>query len=162
MIHDLDLVLNLVNSRARFIQSLGHRVFSKYEDVASVQLLFENGCIANIVASRATQNKIRTMAITQKDAYIYLNYTDQDIHIHRQASSEHILTKEQLRYKQESLIERIFVHKENPLKLEIKHFIDCAFNGSKRNVSVQDELYSLQIALEIIEMIGKDLDGKMG
>lgn len=157
MIHDLDIVLNLVNSKARSIQAFGRSVYSRHEDLASIQIIFENGCIANLVASRATQNKIRTMAITQKDAYVYLNYTDQDIHIHRQASSEHILTKEQLRYKQESLIERIFVHKENPLKLEIKHFINCAFNGEKRNISVQDELYSLQIALEIIEMIEKDM-----
>ena len=96
------------------------------------------------------------MAITQRDAYIFLDYTDQDIRVHRQASSEHIVTRGELRYRQESLIERIFVHKDNPLKLEIKHLIDCATNGAGRAVSVNGELHSLQVALQLLEMIEKD------
>jgi hypothetical protein len=55
------------------------------------------------------------------------------------------------------LIERIFVHKDNPLKLEIKHLLDCATHQAERMVSAEDELYSLQVTLEIIEMIRKDL-----
>ena len=119
------------------------------EDLANVQICFQNGCIANIIASRATEIKVRTMAITQRDAYIVLDYTDQDIRVHRQASSEHLVTRGALRYKQESLIERIFVHKENPLKLEIKHLIDCATEGAVRVVSVDEELRSLQVALQV-------------
>ncbi len=153
MIHDIDIILNLVDVKIKTMHAMGASVFSPLEDIANVQILFENGCIANITASRATQEKIRTLAITQRDAYILLNYTDQDIRIHRQASSEHILTREQLRYKQESFIERIFVHKDNPLKLEIKHLIHCAMDGEPRVVSVDDELYSLQVALDIVERI---------
>lgn len=153
MIHDIDIILNLVDARVKTIHALGASVFSHLEDLANVQILFDNGCIASITASRATQEKIRTLAITQRDAYILLNYTDQDIRIHRQASSEHVLSREQLRYKQESFIERIFVHKDNPLKLEIKHLINCATNGGERVVSVDDELYSLQVALDIVEIL---------
>ena len=94
------------------------------EDLANVQICFQNGCIATLLASRTTEVKVRTMAITQPNAYILLDYTDQDIRVHRQASSEHIVARGTLRYKQESFIERIFVHKDNPLKLEIRNFLE--------------------------------------
>jgi predicted dehydrogenase len=151
MIHDLDIILSLVKSKVRELFAVGSKVFSDREDLANVQLVFENGCLANLTASRSTQHKVRTLAITQKDSYIFLDYTDQDIQVHRGATSQHTLTKEELRYKQESTIERIFVHKENPLKLEIKYFLDCAVNGSTKLVSNKDELYSVQVALEIID-----------
>lgn len=150
MIHDIDIVLNLIKSKVVTTHVLGTSVFSRKDDLVSVQLGFENGCIANIVASRASQNKERTLSVTQKDSYVLLDYTDQEIYIHRQSSSEHKLSKGSLMYKQESLVERIFVHKENPLKLELQHFIDCAKNGSPRKVAVDNELYSLEIALNIL------------
>lgn len=157
MIHDLDIVLNLVGARVQRMSAMGAAVFSEVEDTANVQLWFSNGCQATITASRATQEKIRTLAVTQREEYILLNYTDQDIRIYRQGSSEHRLGRGELRYKQEALIERIFVHKDNPLKLEIKHLLDCATQQAPRMVSVEDELYSIQVTLEIIEMIRKDL-----
>jgi predicted dehydrogenase len=157
MIHDLDIVLNLVNSRVHRLSAVGAAVLSDVEDVANVQLWFDNGCLATITASRATQEKIRTLAVTQREEYIMLNYTDQDIRIYRQGSSEHRLGRGELRYKQEALIERIFVHKDNPLKLEIRHLLDCATHQAARMVSAADELYSLQMTLEIIETIRKDL-----
>ncbi|MBI4379161.1 MAG: Gfo/Idh/MocA family oxidoreductase [Nitrospinae bacterium] len=155
MIHDIDIILNLVNSKVTGINVVGRSVFSDRDDLCNVQMEFENGCIANITASRATQHKIRTLAITQKDKYIFLDYTNQDIHIHRQASSEHLITRQELRYKQESFTERIFVHRENPLKLELRHFIDCTMNGAMRKVSVDEEIYSLQIALEVVKRFRK-------
>ncbi|HSF29817.1 MAG TPA: Gfo/Idh/MocA family oxidoreductase, partial [Candidatus Tectomicrobia bacterium] len=157
MVHDLDIVLNLVGSHAHQISAVGAAVVSDVEDVANVQLWFDNGCLATITASRATQEKIRTLAVTQREEYILLNYTDQDIRIYRQGSSEHRLGRGELRYKQEALIERIFVHKDNPLKLEIKHLLDCVTHQATRMVSAEDELYSLQVTFEIIEMIRKDL-----
>ena len=156
MIHDIDIILNLVRSPVQRIHAVGKSVYSNHEDIANVQICFQNGCIANIIASRATETKIRTMAITQRDAYIVLDYTDQDIHVYRQASSEHVVTREALRYKQESLIERIFVHKDNPLKLEIKHLVDCATRGAIRAVSVDEDLRSLQVALQVLDMLEKD------
>jgi predicted dehydrogenase len=156
MIHDIDIILGLVASPIAQIAAQGVSVFSSNDDVANVQLTFENGCVAALTASRATQNKIRTMAVTQRDAYIFLDFTDQDIHIHRQASTEHLLTREQLRYKQESFIERVFVYKDNPLKSEIRHIIECILNGAKRVVSVEDELKSLTVALEVLDIIRAD------
>jgi predicted dehydrogenase len=157
MIHDLDIVLNLVGSRIQRMSAVGAAVFSEVEDVANVQLWFQNGCLATITASRATQEKIRTLAVTQREEYVLLNYTDQDIRIYRQGASEHRLGRGELRYKQEALIERIFVHKENPLKLEIQHLLACVTQGAPHMVSPEDELYALQVTLEIIEAIRKDL-----
>jgi len=155
MIHDIDIILNLIDSKVCRMNVMGKSVFSKKDDVVSVQLEFENGCIASILASRASQNKERTLSITEKSSYIILDYTDQEIYVHRQSSSDYMLTKDSLRYKQESLIERIFVHKDNPLKLEIQHFLDCVENGTPRKVAVDNELYSLEIALGIMEEFNK-------
>ena len=150
MIHDIDIILNLIKSKVVKVHVLGSSVFSDKDDLVNAQLKFENGCIANIIASRASQNQVRTLSVTQKDSFVVLDYTDQEIYVHRKSSSEHKLSKDSLRYKQESLVERIFVHKDNPLKLELQHFLDCATNGSPRKVAIDNELYSLEIALDIL------------
>ncbi len=156
MIHDIDIILGLVPSPIQRIQALGRSVYTGKEDLANVQICFQNGCIATLLASRATEVKVRTMAITQPNAYILLDYTDQDIRVHRQASSEHIVARGTLRYKQESFIERIFVHKDNPLKLEIKNFIDSTIHQVSRVPTVAEELHSLQVALQVLEILEKD------
>ena len=157
MIHDIDIILNLIQSRVTKTFVLGASIFSTKDDLVNAQLEFENGCIANIVASRASQNQIRTLSVTQKDSFVVLDYTDQEIYVHRQSSSEHKLSKDSLRYKQESLVERIFVHKDNPLKLELKHFLDCVTNGSPRKVAIDNELYSLEVALNILSQFKSNL-----
>ena len=157
MIHDIDIILNLIQSRVTKIFVLGSSIFSTKDDLVNAQLEFENGCIANIIASRASQNQIRTLSITQKDSFVVLDYTDQEIYVHKKSSSEHKLSKDSLRYKQESHVERIFVHKDNPLKLELKHFLDCATNGSPRKVAIDNELYSLEVALNILSQFKSNL-----
>ena len=150
MIHDIDIVLSLIQSDVTNVNVIGSSVFSGRDDLINAQIEFKNGCIANIIASRVSQNKVRTLEVTQKDSSILLDYTEQEIFVHRKSSSEHQLSGDSLRYKQESLVERIFVHKDNPLKLELKHFIDCATNGSPRKVAVEKELNSLKIALQVL------------
>jgi predicted dehydrogenase len=150
MIHDIDIVLKLVDSTVANINVIGNSIFSKRDDLINAQIEFENGCIANILASRVSQNKVRTLEVTQKESSILLDYTEQEIFVHRQSSSESQLSPGSLRYKQESLIERIFVHKDNPLKLELKHFIDCVENGSQTKLAIKKELNSLKIALQIL------------
>ena len=153
MIHDIDIILNLVDSDILNYSAFGSSVYSEKEDIATVQMLFKNGCIATITASRASEHKLRTLAITQRDAYIFLDYTDQDIHIHRRADSGYFVSREEIRYKQESFIERLFVYKDNPLKLQIKHFLECIENADKINLREEDEIKSLDIALKIINSL---------
>ena len=157
MIHDIDIILNLIQSKVTKTHVLGASVFSDKDDLVNAQLQFENGCIANIIASRASQNQIRTLSVTQKDSFVVLDYTDQEIYVHKKSSSEHKLSKDSLRYKQESMVERIFVHKDNPLKLELKHFLDCSTKGSPRKVAIDNELYSLEIALNILSQFNDRL-----
>jgi predicted dehydrogenase len=156
MIHDIDIVLGLVDAEIRELLAAGARVHSAQPDVANVQVMFENGALASIIASRATEQKIRTLGITQPDAYIFLNYTDQDIQIHRRAASEYVLNRESIRYKQESFVEHLFVHKENPLKLEILHLLNAvreAQRTSRVDLGEHDDIRSLAVSLAIEEMI---------
>jgi predicted dehydrogenase len=156
MIHDIDIVLALVDSPPVRLAAFGAAVHSETTDVATVQIAFASGTIAMITASRATEEKIRTLAITQPDAYILLDYTDQDIQIHRRAAQEYTLNRESIRYRQASFVEHLFVHRDNPLKLEIQHLIQAARRiraGEAVSLAEADDLRSLAMALQIERMI---------
>jgi predicted dehydrogenase len=156
MIHDIDIVLGLVDSPPVRLAAQGAAVHSALTDVASVQIRFESGTIATITASRATEEKVRTLAITQPDAYILLDYTDQDIRIHRRAAQQYTMNRTSIRYSRASLVEHLQVHRENPLKLEIRHLLDAhrrRRTGEKVELNLAEDLTSLAMALEIERMI---------
>ncbi|MCB1193685.1 MAG: Gfo/Idh/MocA family oxidoreductase [Leptospiraceae bacterium] len=155
MIHDVDIVLNLVKSDVTFLSAIGSKVISDHEDAVSVQLAFQNGSIAIITASRCTQSKIRTLNITQRDAYIKLDFTDQEIELHRHATSNIQLGATEIKYRQESIVEKIFVHKDNPLKLEQEHFVNCILGKSMPQVSGEKDIQTLEIAHKILKEIHK-------
>ncbi|MBM3893805.1 Gfo/Idh/MocA family oxidoreductase [Candidatus Dependentiae bacterium] len=157
MIHDVDLVLSLVNEKPVSVTAHGSSVHSPLADVASVQLTFPSGCIASVVASRASQIKQRSMTVHEKEAFYHLDFTTQDLVIHRQTSSSVQVGLDQLRYRQESLIEHVFVHKDNPLKLEIMHFIRAIETQQDMRNALQD----IQ-ALDIIVEIERQLSVQMG
>ncbi|MCU0821564.1 MAG: Gfo/Idh/MocA family oxidoreductase [Spirochaetes bacterium] len=157
MIHDIDIVMNIANSPVVSVQASGGSVFSDFEDYATAILQFESGCVASIIASRVTQRKIRTLSISQEKSYIFLDYTTQDIHIHRQASQAYLLTKEEIKYSQESFVEELFVHKENPLKQEHEYFYDCIINNVKPIGSSNFDIRILEVALEIQNKVRKDI-----
>jgi predicted dehydrogenase len=156
MIHDIDIVLGLVDSRPVRLAAQGASVHSEVADVASVQIRFDSGAIATIAASRATEEKIRTLAITQPDAYIVLDYTEQDIHIYRRAAQEYTMNRGSIRYRRASFVEHLKVHRDNPLKLEIQHLIGATRRrraGELVAAAQPDDLRSLAMALEIERMI---------
>jgi predicted dehydrogenase len=156
MIHDIDIVLGLVDSEPRKVTAVGASVHSRHPDVANVQIVFESGAVATITASRATEEKIRTLAITQPDAYIVLDYGRQDIEIHRRAAQEYTLNRESIRYRQASFVEHLLVHKDNPLKLEIRHLVAAvrdAERSGQPELAEAEDLRSLAVALEIERMI---------
>ena len=156
MIHDIDIVLGLVDSRPVRLAAQGASVHSGVADVATVQIRFESGAIATIAASRATEEKIRTLAITQPDAYIVLDYTEQDIHIYKRAAQEYTMNRGSIRYRRASFVEHLKVHRDNPLKLEIQHLIGAARRrraGEPVAPAQPDDLRSLAMALEIERMI---------
>ena len=156
MIHDLDIVLGLVDSPPRRLTAMGSSVVSAATDIANVQIGFESGTIALITASRATEEKIRTLAITQPDAYVVLDYAEQDIRIHRRAAQEYTLNRESIRYRRASFVEHVQVHKDNPLKLEILHLVRAvrrARAGEAVVLAETEDVRSLAMALEIEQMI---------
>jgi predicted dehydrogenase len=156
MIHDLDIILRLVEDDVVSLSVAGSSILSDRDDVANVQIGFASGCVATLSASRVTQNKIRTLAISQPDAYIKLDYADQEVRIHRQATSEHRLTRQELKYREQAQVERLFVHKENPLKLELRHFLQAVRTGEVVQ-NPEFELRSLDVALQVVQMLNVPL-----
>lgn len=154
MIHDLDIVTSLVKKPVIRFSASGKKVRTNNEDIASALLEFEDETIATISASRITQEKIRTLAISTEDAYFILDYATQDITIHRQASSESkIKTSIGINYTQESIIERVFIHRDNPLKLEDEHFANCILGKDKRFVSIENDVNTIKLTEDILKKI---------
>jgi predicted dehydrogenase len=148
MIHDLDIILGIVNSPIKSISTVGNKIKSDKCDIAVVHIAFENGTLANIISSRASHIKKRTMSIHQQNEFIELNFTSQDISIHKHTSESVQVGHNQLQYKQEETVERLFVYKDNPLKLEIEHFASSIKSG-KNLIDPEQDLSSLQITLDL-------------
>ncbi|MDP7423122.1 MAG: Gfo/Idh/MocA family oxidoreductase [bacterium] len=141
MIHDIDIILDLVDSPVERITAIGIPVISRYEDIANAHILFQNGCIANVTASRITDDRVRKLRIFQREAYFSLDYADQEFKIQRKNTDNEIVS------------ERPEVRKGEPLMLELKHFIDCIREGKKPMVSGEQGRDALEIALQIVEQV---------
>jgi predicted dehydrogenase len=76
MIHDIDIILNLVNSNVKYISANGVAVMSDTPDIANVRIEFDNGCVANLTSSRISMKKMRKMRLFQKDAYIGIDFLE--------------------------------------------------------------------------------------
>ncbi len=140
MIHDIDIVLGLIKQDVVNIEAVGLSSISDYEDVANVRLTFQDGTIADITASRVTKDVVRKMRVFQEDSYVSLDYVTQDAAIFRKTDDK--IKKEKIRIK-----------KKDPLKKELKSFIECVRTGKKPIVSGIEGRQALQVALEIIEKI---------
>lgn len=161
MIHDIDIIVNLIHRPVQAVQVMGAPVYTNLADYASVNISFGTDTTARIYVSRINQNKERFLKITQKDALIILDYTNQDINIIRQGQTQHIFGDKELKYKNEFIQERLFVYKENPLKMEIRHFVACVKGDEKRIVSVEHDLISLKVALAVDELLQKSCHGSI-
>lgn len=157
MIHDIDIVCSFVNKPIKHFRATGKRVRTKYEDIASAILEFEGDTIATITASRVTEEKIRTLAISSDESYCILDYATQDITLHRQAASKsNVRGGGGINYQQEALIERIVVHRDNPLKLEDEHFASCILSEVTPLVSIDNDVETLKITEGILKDIKKN------
>ncbi len=153
LIHDIDIAVNLVKRPLVKHSAFGSAITGKHEDIAVIELQFEGGCIATLTASRLSQYKERAMTITQKNNYLILNYGTQEIEIHRQGNSVTVTAPDEIKYSQESIVERVFIHKDNPLKSEHEHFYKCITGEEKPMVSGASDLATLKIALESVKQI---------
>ncbi|QQL43996.1 Gfo/Idh/MocA family protein [Sulfuriroseicoccus oceanibius] len=140
MIHDIEIVLHLVKSPVVSIDAVGVPVLTQREDIANARLRFENGCVANITASRISPERLRKIRVFQGDGYLSLDY---------QAQAGEIYSKDGMEITRES----VAVEKDEPLKLELAHFADCARHGRQPKVTGQEGMAALDLALEITEMV---------
>jgi len=153
LIHDIDIVINLVNKPLLRHSAMGSCLTGKHEDIAVIELQFEGGCIATLTASRLSQYKERSLSVTQKHNFLILNYGAQEIEIHRQGNSVTVTAPDEIKYSQESVVERVFIHKDNPLKSEHIHFYNCIMGTEKPLVSGEADLKTLSIALDSVKQI---------
>jgi len=141
MIHDIDIILSLVNSEVKHIEAVGISTISPpYEDTANVRLTFKNGAIADITASRITEKEVRKIEISQESSQITLDYLHMDAYEVKKKGSK-------IRKK------RIRIKKREPLKQELKSFVSCIQNNSKPLVSGEEGKLALIVALDILKKI---------
>lgn len=145
MIHDIDIVLSLIERRVTSIQALG-TADDKY---ITTLLGFEGGVVCSLTASRVTQKKVRTLKITTNDCQIEVDYIDRSLQIHRRSSPEYITDHGDVRYRNESIVERPMVSNGEPLKKEIESFIEATRNGRDPLVTGRDALRALKLARRI-------------
>jgi predicted dehydrogenase len=145
MIHDIDIVLSLVKSPIKHIDAVGIPVLTDNEDIANAHIVFENGCIANLTASRISEERIRKLRIFELDKYCSLDYANQAITLRRKTDEEKIIREE------------LEVHKAEPLWLELEHFITCINERKKPLVTIEDGKNALEVACEILEQVKHNL-----
>ncbi len=151
MIHDLDLVVNLVKGyQLEGFSAWGRSFTTKAIDHAVANLSFRDGPIATVSASRITEQKVRRIDITAEGAYIEADLLGKSVMIHRRARPELMGASQ---YRQESFIERIQVPLVEPLLLELRHFLECIQENKTSQVSGKDGLYALQLAKAMADEI---------
>jgi predicted dehydrogenase len=154
MIHDTNLVLDLMGREPAAISAHGLVVFSGFIDHALAQLSFDHGPLVTVTASRVTEQKIRTIDVTAKEAYLECDLLNKHILAHRQTIGEYLMHNHPgTKYRQESIVERIQVPIFEPLFLELQHFVDCILRGRRPLVSARDGLAALRLAMDIREAI---------
>jgi predicted dehydrogenase len=139
MIHDIEVVLHLVKSPITSIDAVGVSVLSKTEDIANARLHFENGCVANITASRISPERMRKIRVFQGDCYLSLDYQEQS---------------GQMYWKGENSIEKgdVPVEKGEPLMRELESFVAAVSRGETPAVTGQQGMAALEVALKITEL----------
>jgi predicted dehydrogenase len=140
MIHDLEIILHLVKSPVASIDAVGVPVLMKSEDIANARLRFENGCVANVTASRISPERLRKIRVFQDDGYLSLDYQEQ--------SGE-------MFWKEGGAIQKatVKVEKDEPLKLELAAFVESVQEGKTPAVTGKQGADALAIALEITRQI---------
>ena len=169
MIHDLDVVLAFVKSPLSNVDAVGIPVLSKSEDIANARLRFANGCVANLTVSRISPEKMRKIRVFSGGtltSYISLDYQAQEGFIYRIAREEETessIFKKLLHTKESTIVsefagrrivrEPVPIAKEEPLKLELEHFVECVQRQQTPKVSGESARQALDLALEITRQI---------
>lgn len=144
MIHDIDIVLALVDADLADVRAVGTPVLTPHVDIASARLEFANGTVANVVASRVSERKIRHIRVFQPNCYMSLDFTDQtlDIAVPEQRPDA---PRPEIRRT------RVALEQVKPLDREIEAFVACARTGAQPLVNGRVGLKALEVALLVHE-----------
>lgn len=155
MIHDIDIILSLVDSPLKMIHAVGVPVVTKTTDIANARLIFENGCTANVTVSRISKDNIRKLRVFQPRSFVAVDYAKKEILVikHTDERGEDGLPKEEI-------IQSCFIEKD-ALETELKDFVNNVRNRSTPKVSGREGRQALKVAMEIISQITKHV-GKYG
>jgi len=146
MIHDLDILLSMVNSPVESVDAIGASVLSKHDDISNARIRFRNGTVADLTASRITFERLRRMRVYQDETYVSVDYISSKIKIYKKKNDPPKTLKD---------IEIISpkIEKKEPIKEELYHLIDCINNSKKPVPSGEKGLNALKIALEVTDKL---------
>jgi predicted dehydrogenase len=148
MIHDIDIILALVDSELERIDASGTAVLTQDIDIANARLLFDNGCVANVTASRISLKSERKMRLFRPSSYVSVDFQNRILTRHRTGEKEmfpgipEIVTEESVFENGDALME------------EIRHFVECVRTGTAPLVSGQDGRRALATAIKISDLLG--------
>ena len=145
MIHDVDIVLSLLDSEVETVQAAG----TAEGQHATATLQFDDGVIATLAASRVTQQKVRELSITAVDCRVNVDYIDRSVEIHRHSLPAYVEGNGDMRYRQESIVERPTIPSGEPLKKELEAFVEAATTDRPPVVGPGQALRALEVTREI-------------
>jgi predicted dehydrogenase len=154
MIHDVDIILSLVRSEIAEISAVGHCVRTDHEDIASAQMQFTNGAIAQMAVSRVAEKRIRTLEITERERYLMVNYETQDLTLHHCVQHPGGGMAE--------VVEHPGFQKHEPLKLELQEFAGCVREDRPPLVGIRDGKRAMEVCVEMLRQIHGECSAMSG
>ncbi|MFK7814809.1 MAG: Gfo/Idh/MocA family oxidoreductase [Gammaproteobacteria bacterium] len=147
MIHDIDIILDLVNSEVEKIDASGTPVLSNDFDIANARIVFKNGCVANVTASRVSNKTDRKMRIFKNDAYLSVDFQNRELATYKRGNGEMYPGVPNIDIQKDNF------DKSDALMAEIDHFLTCIETNSTPKVTGQDAKQALLTAIQISELL---------
>jgi predicted dehydrogenase len=163
MIHDLDIVLSMVDAVPTKVSANGVAVVSETPDIANARIEFANGCVANLTASRISMKQMRKVRFFQRDAYISLDFLDKNaqvVRLYDQDSPNLPENANLLEWHTPQGVKMLHldmppIESVNAIKMELESFADSIVNKTTPKVSIEDGYQALKLAYEIIKEIDR-------
>jgi predicted dehydrogenase len=162
MIHDIDLALDLMGQEPTSVAAYGLTAYSGGAiDHVTAQLGFDSGPLLTMTASRVTEQKVRSINVTAKKAYVEGDLLNKSISVHRRTVGEYLSQNNHqgIKYRQESIVERISVPMAEPLLLELQSFAESILENKPSSIPARDGLKTLRLSTLIQNTIYERLNG---
>lgn len=161
MIHDIDAILSVVNSPVKEVSASGVSVISDSPDIANARIEFENGCVANVTASRISLKNMRKSRFFQRDAYISVDYLEKAVEVVKMKDAPEIpgdfdmILQNAEGIKKQIYFENPKINPNNAILDELETFADAINNNTTPVVTLEDGTNALRVAYQIIACIEK-------